>query len=325
MKNAFYILALCLLHTTIFAQLTLDKILTPTDTLSPKRVIMGSSAIGTAYTGISIGLYHAWYKNYEMSGLHSFDDYGEWLNIDKAGHSLTTYYQTRSFYTGARWAGINEKTAIWTGAGIGMLLQTTLEVMDGFSAKWGFSWADMAFNTLGSGLFIGQQYTWQEQRIIPKISAYPSRHPNPTLHSPSGATTHLHTRVNHLFGRSYAEQFLKDYNNQTYWLSFNINSFIPNSRLPQWLNIAVGYGGQNIYGGFSNSWVDDKGNTYSLSPTDYPRYRQYYLSLDIDLTKIPTKKRWLKTTFLLLNFIKIPSPTLEINSLKKVRFHGMYW
>ena len=30
---------------------------------------------------------------------------------------------------------------------------TTLEVFDGYASRWGFSWSDMGFNLLGSGMF----------------------------------------------------------------------------------------------------------------------------------------------------------------------------
>ena len=51
-----------------------------------------------------------------------------------------------------------------------MFLQSTVEVMDGFSAEWGFSWSDMAANAIGMGTFVAQEAIWDEQRIILKIS-----------------------------------------------------------------------------------------------------------------------------------------------------------
>ncbi len=35
----------------------------------------------------------------------------------------------------------------------------------------------------------------------------------------------LKSRRNELFGKSFAERILKDYNSQTYWISANISSF----------------------------------------------------------------------------------------------------
>ena len=43
------------------------------------------------------------------------------------------------------------------------------------------------------------------------------------------------------------------------------------------------------------------------------RYRQYYFSLDIDLTRIKTKSRILGTCFQIFNSVKIPFSALEFN------------
>ena len=47
---------------------------------------------------------------------------------------------------------------------------TTVEVFDGFSSEWGFSWGDMLANTTGTTLYISQELLWKEQRIVPKFS-----------------------------------------------------------------------------------------------------------------------------------------------------------
>ena len=43
---------------------------------------------------------------------------------------------------------------------------TTVEIMDGFSSAWGFSWGDEVANLSDSLLFTLQQYFWDEQRIL---------------------------------------------------------------------------------------------------------------------------------------------------------------
>jgi uncharacterized protein YfiM (DUF2279 family) len=35
------------------------------------------------------------------------------------------------------------------GLGAGMMAQTSIEILDGFSEKWGFSWGDVACNVAG--------------------------------------------------------------------------------------------------------------------------------------------------------------------------------
>jgi hypothetical protein len=110
---------------------------------------------------------------------------------------------------------------------------------------------------------------------------------------------------------------LKDYNAQAYWLSANLNAFFPGSGLPRWLNISVGYGADGMFGGFENKWSDNAGN--EIDRSDIPRKRQFYLSPDIDFTKITTNKRWLRTVFTFLNAFKCPAPAISIDSHGKLR------
>jgi hypothetical protein len=56
-----------------------------------------------------------------------------------------------------------------------------------------------------------------------------------------------------------------------------------------------------------------------------PPYRQYYLSLDVDLERIPTRSTVLRTTLFLLNCIKIPAPTLEYRSTGQWVGHWLYF
>ena len=58
---------------------------------------------------------------------------------------------------------------------------------------------------------------------------------------------------------------------------------------------------------------------------EYNRVRQYYLSLDIDLTRIKTKSEFLNILFNLVGFIKIPMPTLEYNKDDQFKFYLLYF
>jgi hypothetical protein len=117
---------------------------------------------------------------------------------------------------------------------------------------------------------------------------------------------------------------LKDYNAQTYWLSANLKSFFPKSRLPAWLNISLGYGADGMFGGFQNKWIDVD-SAVVVDRTDIPRVRQFYLAPDIDFTKIKTNKKWLRTVFFCLNAFKFPAPTLMIDSKGKVKAYPIYF
>lgn len=310
---------LSLFTRVIFGQ----SFLLPADTLNKPRFYTALSFGTATYASFSIGLYNAWYKNFEQAPFQLFNDSKEWEQMDKAGHIHSAYFQGIITYKGARWTGLSKKNSIFTGIIAGSLFQTTLEVMDGFSSKWGFSIPDIGANLAGTGIFAAQQYFWDEQRLSVKISSMPKAYPDVSIYSTDGnQTTTLTARTNALYGRNYFERFLKDYNAQTYWLSVNVKSFLPRHHCwPAWLNVGLGYGAENMYGGFDNTWMND-GSTFELSPELYPRYRQFYLGLDLDLTKIKTKSPLLKSIFSVINIFRIPLPALEYNTQGKFVFHA---
>lgn len=294
------------------------------DTFHPTRFWSAAGLTAGAYTATVIGLNEIWYKQYPRGKFNFQDDWGEWRNADKMGHMFAAYMYAKWMGDLAYWTGIDRKTSDWVGFGTSMLFQTTIEVLDGFSTQWGFSWSDIAFNTAGAGLYLGQQKLWGEQRISMKFSSTPVDHPDYVVISNDGESSMtLDGRAQDLFGRSYLEQLIKDYNAQTTWVSFNIHSFLnEQSRFPKWLNLAVGYGAFNMYGGYSNNWEKD-GAKYSLDPDAFPRYSKFYIAPDIDLTRIPTRSPFLKTLFGMLNMVKVPAPTLEFNSQDGVRWHWL--
>ena len=282
---------------------------TPQDTasLNKKRFV---SVLATE-TGLSatslILLNNLWYEDYPRAGFLFFNDNNEWLLMDKCGHTTTSYRIAGTGYYLLKWSGVSEKRALWYGGTTGLIYLTAIEVLDGYSKEWGFSPGDEIANLLGSSLFIGQQLLWKDQRLKLKWSFHQT---NYAPYRPD------------LLGKNLAENVLKDYNGQTYWLSANINSFLfSKSKFPNWLNFALGYGADGMLGARTNpSYYKDK-----LLPT-YKRGRQFYMSADIDLSKIKTKSSFLKTVLNIAGFVKIPMPTLEYNtSNKKMKGYYLYF
>ena len=114
---------------------------------------------------------------------------------------------------------------------------------------------------------------------------------------------------------------MKDYNGQTYWLCANIYSFLPkSSKFPHWLNVAIGYSAEGMTGAGSNPSSYD-----GEEIPQFTRYQKFYLSLDVDLTRIPVRSKVLKGIFTVFSFIKIPFPALEFNTLGTVRFYPIYF
>ncbi|MBT8309335.1 MAG: DUF2279 domain-containing protein, partial [Flavobacteriaceae bacterium] len=251
-----------------------------------------------------IGLDQLWYNDFQRSKFRTINDNNEWLLMDKMGHVMASYYVGRVGANVLDWSGVREKDQLIYGATIGLGFLTAVEVFDGFSEEWGFSWGDMLANASGTGLYIGQELLWQEQRITMKYSFH--------------QTKYAEIRPEKL-GENFLEQTLKDYNGQTYWLSANLNSFMnEQSKIPKWLNIAFGYGADGMLTG-ANEEAD------MLLFPNQDRIKQFYLSLDVDLSRIETGSRLLRTLFDVFNFIKIPAPTIELNSKGKVFFHAVYF
>ncbi len=283
----------------------------------------GVGAIG--YTGTLVSLNELWYKQYPRTSFHFFNDAREWQQMDKAGHMFTAYFEADWLYGISRWTGMRRTTSIWTSALVASGLQATVETLDGFSSKWGFSVYDFASNLGGSGMWAAQQIFWDEQRIRLKVSSTYRTYPDEFLQGSPTGTTSLRTRTNDLYGENIFESFLKDYNAQTIWVSVNLHSFMKEeSKFPKWFNVAVGYGAENMYGGFENTWELD-GNEYHTSETRYPRYRQWYISPDIDLSKLRIRSRPLKTLVSMLNIFKFPAPALEINGKGGVVWKWFYY
>lgn len=287
---------------SVFGQTEQNSFFTPSDTLNIKRrnaVILTETTSG----GITLlGLNQLWYEDYERSKFHTINDNSEWYQMDKLGHTFTAYHLGRFGAQTLNWAGVSKKNQLIYGGSLGFMFLTGVEVLDGFSEEWGFSWGDFAANAAGSGLFIGQELLWEEQRISLKYSfnrtRFASKNPNK-------------------LGNGILEEILKDYNGQTYWLSANLHSFFKESKLPKWLNVAVGYGVDGLLYGESN--------LQQLNFPNQKRSRQFYLSLDVDLTKIETKSEFLKQLFNVFNVVKIPFPTLEINGNGKLVGHFVYF
>ena len=270
------------------------------DTLNTKRrnaIIITESVMAV---GAITALNQLWYKDYPRSGFHFKNDNNDWQQMDKIGHFMTSYYVGKVGMEVLDWAGVSKKNQLIYGATYGFAFLTAVEVLDGFSEEWGASPGDILANAAGTGLLIGQELLWEEQRITVKYSFH--------------QTDFAKQRPNTL-GENYLQQALKDYNGQTYWLSANIWSFNKKSSFPKWLNVALGYGADGMLYGNSNA----------VNSMSQNHYRQFYLSLDLDLTKIKTNSEFLKSVFSVINFIKIPAPTLEINTKGVIKFHYLYF
>lgn len=245
---------------------------------------------GVAYTAAMIGLGTVWYKGEPKTRFHFFNDNDQWLQMDKYGHMATAFQESKTAISLLGWSGVSRKKSIIYGSLAGFLFQAPIEIFDGFSPSYGASYGDFLANAAGGGLAFAQYMLWDESRLNVKISFH---------------RTPFARQRPKVLGGSLAEEFFKDYNGQTYWLSANMKSFMPKkNKIPAWLNISLGYGAENmIYARTAQNF----------DSTGLQAYRQWYVSLDVDFERIPVKNKFLKILLSVANTFKIPFPAVEFN------------
>ena len=247
-----------------------------------------------------IYLNNVWFSQYKNGKFHFFNDNNEWFQMDKVGHAFSTYQTGRMMMDAFEWAGFNRKQQLIVGGSIGFVYLGIVEVMDGYSDGWGFSWGDIGANAFGTGMAVAQKYFWNDHRIFLKFSYRES------------GIAHYNSA---LLGKNMHEKILKDYNAQAYWLSFNPFLLLnKNTKVPHWLNLSLGYGATGMIRAKDNFIY------YSVASTpevqyyfETERYRNFYLSLDLDFTSIKTRNKTLKKVFKALNVLKVPFPAIDFS------------
>jgi len=250
-------------------------------------------------------LNNSWYKDKNKVSFHFYNDNKGYLQVDKFGHMFGSYVYSYIGYYGLLRIGATRKEALIFGSTLGFVLQFLIELMDGIHEGYGFSWGDIAANSMGSALVLGQELIFKEQVVKYKFSYWESVYAK---------------KSNGYYGETTMNRLLKDYNAHTYWISMPLNKFVFKNTSPPWLNIAVGYGANGMYGEFENI---TSYNGIEIPKTE--RYRQYLFSLDVDWTRIKTNSKFLHLLLKGMTFVKLPFPTLEYNSKGKFKGYWIYY
>lgn len=271
-----------------------------TGSVDKGRLYLLGGSFAAGYTAMLVALDKAWYSE-ERTGFHFFNDNHEWKQADKAGHFWAAFQQSRAGIDLLRWAGMDNRKAILYGGLVGVALLTPIEVFDGYQKNYGASVGDLMANTAGSAAVVAQELAWREVRIMAKYSFHTTRY----------------ARVRpEVLGGSFAEQALKDYNGQTYWLSVDMGAFLKKeSTYPRWLNLAVGYGAEEIV---FNHEPDNKA-------LGLRAHRQFYLSPDLNLMHFKGRSKVWNTALYVLSSIKLPAPALEYNRKSGFKLHPLYF
>jgi uncharacterized protein YfiM (DUF2279 family) len=277
---------------------------TTSQAVNKTRLAVVSGTIGSIYIGGMYYLSEVWYRDHQRVPFTFYNDNAGWNQMDKCAHAYVAYHQSRAGYHALKWSGVSRKKALWYGGSLGFFLQLPIEIFDGMYEGYGFSWGDVWANTAGSVLFMTQQYLLDEQAVKFKFSFYPSDYASIR---PSA------------LGQNTVENLFMDYNAQSYWLSINVNRVWKHERIPDWLSFAFGYGAGGMLGEFENPLFISGQPAPEIS-----RYRQFFISADVDFAAIPSRNSWIKGIFEGLNLLKMPAPAVEYNTLYGWQFHLLF-
>lgn len=268
-------------------------------TMNKKRTAWISSGIAVGWTGSILALKNVWYKEKWTDEFHTFDDSHQWLGMDKAGHVYTGDLLAKNISSFYRWSGVDRKKSLLIGSSVAFGYMASLELLDGYSDKWGFSWSDLGANTLGIAWYAWQELLWEEQRFKLKFSAHLS--------------PYAQYRPN-VLGSTVTERLLKDYNGQTYWVSITPSEFLSSSSsFPKWLSFSFGYSvDKKIHGDYNIFNLIDKNSNIK----SFEAKSQYLFSLDIDFEQFNPQRRWVKTLFKVINHVKVPFPAVILSGGK---------
>ena len=300
-------------------------------------IVLGTEA--AIITGVLYSFYKSWYAGSETGGFHFYNDNGEWLMMDKFGHANSCYNFANLGFEALSMTGLDEKHSILYGAPLGITIMTFVEIFDGLSSNWGFSWGDMTANILGTGLFVGQQALWHEQRLALKYSYHSSGCFKYDVCNP------LTMERDYIMGNDWLDKFYEDYSGITIWLACDVKSLFmkEHSKYPSWLGWAVGYGAEGMTGEYNNykpaGKVGEDGNWgrgWEYDPENAPgqltympndaRQRRLFLAPDIDISRIPCRNKTLKHVLRVLSAVKLPTPTLEYRpGESRVCWHWFYF
>ncbi len=271
----------------------IDDSIHANDTTSKKQEIdkVKFSILTGSLLGVGVWFHfkqqNAWWKGIR-GPFNIRDDWDYACQLDKAGHFFGGMITARTVTECYYWTGVDRNTSLWIGAACGAAWQTYVEIEDGFSRDWGFSPTDFASDILGAFYPVAQEFWVPLRSINLKFSYLPS----------SDLKTGTWKRGKFVK----KDTFIDDYQGQMFWLTVNINDFLPKDYKkywPAWLQLAIGYG--------LSKWDGDE-EAMGRRVTD----KELWLSFDYDIEKLPGDSEFLRLLKKLFNQFHLPAPAVRI-------------
>ncbi|MBE2279520.1 MAG: DUF2279 domain-containing protein [Ignavibacteriaceae bacterium] len=202
------------------------------------------------------------------------EDWEYALGSDKLGHFFFPYMASK-IYTGLFIdAGLKKRESQYISASLLFLYQTYVEIRDGFSKEWGFSWGDFTANLAGSIYPILKEEIDPESTFLLKVSYYPSER----------------------FKNNSNRYIIDDYESTYYWLTINIDNFLKEQSKGFWtkfINLSIGYSVKNL------DFAD--------------KYPEFYLSIDFNLKAIEWDFPLWQIIQEIFTYYKLPAPAIRIS------------
>lgn len=247
-----------------------------------KHLALVGTIIPVTITGVYVYLNNVWWKEQRVP-FHITDDvelrYA--LNLDKAGHFISSYFVSEVFSDVLQVTGLSRKHSVWGGATLSIINSTIVEVKDAYSPYWGFSKFDMLANVTGALLPV-LHYHVPITRTIHFSWSYDFSNPSYYKSMP----------------RHEDKSFIDDYERQNFWCTLDIWTLCglqaSQSCGPFFIQPAVGLSAQNI---------DGKG----------AGQHEWFIGMHVNLNHVLCgKSNVLKYAKKYINFYHLPAPALRI-------------
>ena len=255
--------------------------------VASQEITRDAAAAGmtAGYAALHIYLNREWWSENPAKKWFVVNDWDQnERDEDKLGHFLGGYQITRVTSEVLQAGCVPGSRAVVVGALYAWAFQFQIEEWDGTQQIYGFNPSDLVADAAGALLAVAQEHSATLRYVKPTFSYRP---------------TQAYRRRNEPghFGQPRATT---DYAGQSYWLSTDVHSLLPdrlNSWWPSFVRLSPGYS------------ITD----YIDPATGAPRRakRKILLSLDLDPEKLPGDNKVWRLVKHELSFVRIPGPTLQ--------------